>query len=275
MRIPFLFWNLKGLQLQELVAKLVREHDVAIIALVECAIDPAMLLSSLTANGVPGFSHPLSPTGTENDIKVFTRLSNSTLQHLYDDSNNHLTIRRLRVGSAPDVLLVVAHSQSKRNWSDKDQSQGAIRLARTIDDIERKHGHRRTILMGDLNMNPFEDGMVGSEGLHGVMTKRTARRGSRVVDGVDRPFFYNPMWRFFGERPDGPPGTHFYAAGGKPIAFFWHMFDQVLVRPELIDALSGVRIIDSVASTSLLDEDEQPDTNFASDHLPLLFSLEW
>ncbi len=84
---------------------------------------------------------------------------------------------------------------------------------------------------------------------------------------------YNPMWRFFGERADGPPGTHFYAAGGKPIAYFWNMFDQVLVRPDLIDALVEVAIIDRIGGTSLLNAAGQPDVGVGSDHLPLVFVL--
>jgi hypothetical protein len=273
--MPFLFWNLKKLPLQARIAELALEYQVAVIVLVECTIDPAKVLAALNATGMMGFTCPSGPAGAVGGINVFVRFPASALLPVYDDPNNHVTIRRLIPNRSPDLLLVVAHLQSKLKWTGNEQAQGAVRLARKIDDAEKCYNHRRTLLVGDLNMNPFEDGVVSSEGLHGVMTKQTAIRGSRTVDGEDRPFFYNPMWRFFGERPDGPPGTHYYATGGKPIALYWNMFDQVLVRPDLMDALREVKIVDRIGHQSLLGADGQPDVSVGSDHLPLLFVLDW
>ena len=122
-------------------------------------------------------------------------------------------------------------------------------------------------------MNPFEPGVVGSEGLHAVMTARIACTDGRIVDGEYRRFFYNPMWRFFGERSEGPPGTHYFSASGKPIAYYWNIFDQVMVRPSLAKSLEDVKILHNVRGVSLLDVDGVPDPKIGSDHLPLLFSL--
>ena len=61
-------------------------------------------------------------------------------------------------------------------------------------------------------MNPFEEGVVGAKGLHAVMTRRIAAKGSRVVQGKEYPFFYNPMWGLFGDRQDSPSGTYYYSA---------------------------------------------------------------
>ena len=207
MRISFLFWNLNKRSLEALVAALAVEYQLQVIALVECNVPAATVIRALENAGLPGFTSPESLTSTESDLKLFVRLTGAVVNGVYEDPNNHVVIRRIVFDKSPDMLLAVVHSQSKLNWSDKDQFTGAIRLARNIEDKERYYNHRRTILVGDFNMNPFEEGVVGSDGLHGVMTKVTARRGSRTVDGVERPFFYNPMWRFFGERPDGPPGT--------------------------------------------------------------------
>jgi hypothetical protein len=53
------------------------------------------------------------------------------------------------------------------------------------------------------------------------------------------------------------------------------MFDQVLVRPSLIDNFEADRteIVDRVGSVSLLGTGSVPDKAVGSDHLPLLFSM--
>jgi hypothetical protein len=77
-----------------------------------------------------------------------------------------------------------------------------------VRDVEKRVGHDRTIVVGDLNMNPFDAGIVGAEGLNAVMTKQIASQGGRKVDAVRYPFFYNPMWSHFGDstHEEYPPG---------------------------------------------------------------------
>lgn len=81
------------------------------------------------------------------------------------------------------------------------------------------------------------------------------------------------MWAHFGDRTDGPPGTHFYRSG-EPILYFWNMFDQLLIRPALMEALEFVRILDTDGQDTLLAASGIPDKNNVSDHLPLLFALD-
>ena len=75
------------------------------------------------------------------------------------------------------------------------------------------------MLVGDLNMNPFEDGLVKTTGLHSVMSKSKAKEFSRVVQGRTYPFFYNPMWNLLGDETQGPPGTYYYSSSEHK-AFF-------------------------------------------------------
>lgn len=122
-------------------------------------------------------------------------------------------------------------------------------------------------------MNPFHDGMVSAFGLHAVMAREVARAGQRVVQGKPWRFFYNPMWACFGDRPPGPPGT-FFLSSSKPINHFWHILDQVLVRPSLMDKLNNVRIVaslDNDGEPSLLDHLGHP---LGTDHLPIFFQLD-
>lgn len=271
--ISCLFWNLRKLARAEVVADLCAELSVGLLMLVECEVDPSAIIAALDDKGLRGFAYVPGPAGPDVERpKVFLRHRTATLLHVRDDALSHVTVRRL-VGVEPDLLLVVAHLPSKLHMAHSDdRTQLTTRLGRLIRDEEAAIGHTRTVVVGDLNMNPFESGVVGSEGLHGVMTRAIAATGGREVGGEYREFFYNPMWQFFGERVEGPPGTYHSRAGGYT-TYFWHVPDQVLVRPAMLECLSDVRIVHQVAARSLLTPSGVPDASVGSDHLPLLFTL--
>jgi hypothetical protein len=121
-------------------------------------------------------------------------------------------------------------------------------------------------------MNPFDDGVVSGHGFHAVMTKAKALEGHRSVDGAPSPFFYNPMWGFFGDRTDGPPGSYYFSSS-EPVNHFWNIYDQVLVRPDLIERLGELRILVHDGLEPLVTKNGLPNKNSCSDHLPVMFRL--
>jgi len=82
------------------------------------------------------------------------------------------------------------------------------------------------------------------------------------------------MWSYFGDISSGPAGTYYYDTGTQ-VNFFWNMFDQVLIRPDLLDAFQNeeIKILTEVRGNSLLANSGRPDISFGSDHLPILFRL--
>jgi hypothetical protein len=106
-----------------------------------------------------------------------------------------------------------------------------------------------------------------------MMCRRVAGEKSRVVQDREYQFFYNPMWNLLGDESNGPPGTYYYRKAA-PKALFWHMFDQVLIRPDLIDRFSvtELKIIEGDGQTSFI-KNGFPDKTVASDHLPIVFRL--
>ncbi len=73
-----------------------------------------------------------------------------------------------------------------------------------------------------------------------------------------------------------PPGTYYYRTS-QHVTFFWNMFDQVLIRPALLDRFSNdtLEIVESLGDFSLLSPDGGvPDKTKASNHLPILFGLD-
>ena len=270
--IKFLFWNIGKKRLEASVGRLVREHDIDVVALVECEVPTDDMLAVLNDAEERAFS----PGMTElDDVAVFARLGERSFRTVREDPATRLSIRHLTLPSGTDIFLAVTHLPSKLHWREDSQCHLCIQLADRISGREKGVGHTRTVLVGDLNMNPFESGVVSSLGLHGTMTRRVARRKSRTVLKRQYPFFYNPMWGHFGDGLDGPPGTYCNSRA-EAVCHFWNMFDQVLVRPSLLDAFDNdhLKILDTLGGDSLLTARGLPDKSAASDHLPIVFGLE-
>jgi endonuclease/exonuclease/phosphatase (EEP) superfamily protein YafD len=278
--VSFLFWNLMGNQsatwaarspaLRNHIARIAAWHEVDVLLLAESGFDPADLVDALN-EGKPGAY--CFPASNSRRIQLLTRLPGSTVADQFNDSSDgRLTIRRLTTPANTELLLAGLHFQSRLAWGPDEQALQATVLQRDISATEDDVGHQRTVLVGDLNMNPFDLGVVGAQTLNAVMTRDLAREEGRTVAGRPYRFFYNPMWGCYGDRTPGPAGTYFAASG--PGGHYWHVFDQVLLRPELMDALTDLRILDGDGQESLLTGRGRPRSAAASDHLPVLFRLD-
>ena len=266
----FLFWNINRKDLQRSIASLARQYDIDVLMLAECEIEVGILLRELNEEGRFGYHY--SPGIVCEKIKVFTRFPREFIMPV--DEADRLTIRHLRPPESTDILLAIIHSPSKLHWSKSSQAAECTVLSDSIKEAEDRIGHTRTVLVGDLNMNPFEDGMVNANGLHGMMSRGIAQKGTRFVQSREYPFFYNTMWGLFGDGTPGPSGTYYYR-NSEHTAFFWNMFDQVLIRPDLLSRFDneGLEILESDGEVSFLSDEGLPDTNAASDHLPVMFRL--
>ncbi len=262
----FLFWNLNRRDIPGFVGTLAREQEADVLILAECRIPEARLLEELNSD-LPHYQYAW---GNCNHLLFFTRFDARRMRPLRE--SNRVSIRRLELGEQ-SILIAGAHLPSKLRFSDESQMFESVQLSRMIDEVEKQEGHQRTVLLGDLNMNPFEVGMVGARGgLHAVMSRRVAERCSRVVQAEKCTFFYNPMWNHLGDR-GGRSGT-FYYESGEAVCYFWNVFDQVLLRPELLKGFEPeqVRIVTEIRGVSLL-QDGRPDKTMASDHLPMVLEL--
>ena len=266
----FLFWNLGKRPLLHRLARMAAHRDVDVVVLVECDAPPAEVLDALNGGIAGRFVYPESDS---RKIYVFTRLPESQLVDQSNRFSGALTVRVMRPGTPSELLLVLAHFPSQINWHPNDQLSFCPEFAHAIRLAEAQRQHGRTVLLGDLNMNPFDPGVVAAAGLHGMMTRDLARRrNQREVIEEAFPTFYNPMWAFLHDRHPKPSGT-FYLNASKPINYYWNTYDQVLVRPDLIDALTTVEVLDSDGRDPLVTANGWPDATNGSDHLPIFFTL--
>jgi hypothetical protein len=212
-------------------------------------------------------------SGEYERIRIFTRFSPSFLRATYED--DRVSVRHLMLPAQRQILIVAVHMPSKLFWSEDSQAFQCTELSRMVIEQETKVGHRNTVLIGDLNMNPFEKGLVSANGLNAVSSRQVASRGSRHVLSRHYPFFFNPMWAHFGDRRGHPPGSYDYDRA-ELVNYYWNVFDQVMVRPDIMDRCDGegIKILTKAGDISFLRDDGTPNSKDFSDHLPLLFEIE-
>ena len=268
--LGFTFWNLNKKPIESLVRKLVDEQDIDIVILAENTISPATLLNTINENQSRTYFLDRIPS---EKITLLSRLPHGCILPISDDLG--ISIRHLAPPIGDSILLVSAHFPSKLYRDEYGHLAFASQVAGLIRSAETKVGHARTVFVGDLNMNPFEPGIIAANGLHASMSRQIAEKISRKVDGVEFPFFYNPMWARFGDSTQGPPGTYYFGPTGH-YSMFWNIFDQVLLRPSLLSSFKDEHlcIISQIGGKSLVNNLGIPDTSFSSDHLPIVFRIQ-
>jgi exonuclease III len=171
-----------------------------------------------------------------------------------------------------NVLVVGCHLPSMLHRRTEDALTSAVRLRDFIELSEAEIGHNRTVVLGDMNMDPYDAGMVHFEGLHAVMSRSVAAKERRTLQSVERRFFYNPMWSLYGDLHKQAAATYFYSPT-KSMTYYWHMFDQVLLRPGLISNLNRIEILESIGGITVVDASCRSGI-VGCDHLPVILELD-
>jgi exonuclease III len=270
--ITFLLWNIRRQPLQKSISQIASRNSVDLILLLESDFHPTSLLSELNPAGEAVYEYSPTPLNACEKVQIYSRIPSEFV--IPFDEDNRTTSRLIKLATK-DILLVVFHGVSKTNFDDDSQSWELGNLARFISSAENRAGHKRTVLAGDLNMQPFENGVVSAGGLHAVMSREIARKNSRNVQNREYAYFYNPMWGLYSNGDNHPPATFYYQSSNNK-AYYWHMFYQVLIRPELLDSFRDdeLRILDNDGVNSLLNRNKIPNSSNFSDHLPVIFKLD-
>ncbi|WIV92104.1 hypothetical protein QNH49_22580 [Bacillus bombysepticus] len=171
------------------------------------------------------------------------------------------------------IQLVSLHLPSMLHATENDIGFQAALIKRDIEVFEEKLKTDKTIVVGDFNLNPFSELMVSVHGFNAIMCKNTAMKVERTVYSVKYNYFYNPTWALHGNFNNEVLGTFFYHC--KPSSYVWNMFDQVLIRPQLIKHFNfeELEVIHRIGDNSILTNSGRPNTKLYSDHLPLKFEL--
>ena len=263
-----LFWNVQRKPLDGVVVRLVEEHDVDFLVIIESAGDPDRLLGPL--RGVGDYRQIPS----QKRFAAYGKFDPSSVDRLQPPvDNRRMDFWHLTLAGHADASILVVHGLDVRNHSPEERRLFFERLTENVRWIESKVGHKRTVILGDLNANPFDAVVTGATGLHAIRMKEVNGYSRRCVLGRSYDFFYNPMWGCF-RGSEIPLGSYYFYNYGEN-ELFWHMVDQVVLRPEAIPLFpeEQLRILKSAGPIGLLTDRGIPDQKIGSDHLPVLFRL--
>ena len=268
--VTFLLWNVHGHRLDGHIVRLVQRHQVDVLLLLEHQSPDDTLFSQL--NTVDTFyrvpSHDRFSVYVNFDVACMERI-------LPPVENDRVDYWNITLSRRNQVLFVLVHGLDIVNNPDPEKrSLFFERLAKTMPHIELKVGHKKSVVVGDFNANPFDSIVGGIRGLHAIRVRDVGGKVTRSVLNEDYEFFCNPMWSCYNGWEQGPPATHYFNGSG-PHEVFWHMLDQVVLRPQALHMFSerNLRVLTEAGNTSLLTKNGLPDVRHTSDHLPVLFKL--
>ena len=269
--LNFLFWNTNRKPLIKEIANIAKHNNVDVILLAEHNLNDVDLLLELNSESVDYYLP--NPIFQSDRIKVFTKFSSNFIIPVADESENRFTCFRLKLPIIEEILVFGVHLPDNRNNQNVSIGSHAGRIARRIKEIEKEQNLSNTIVVGDFNMNPSDVGMVDAESFHAIMDSEIVRKESRTVSSKEYDYFYNPMWSLQGDIGNNVAGSYFYK-NAELVNYHWNVFDQVLLRPSLIDNFEkdSLKLLDSDGEKSLLKKGGFPNEKY-SDHLPLIFTL--
>ena len=258
-----LFWNThQNKSINSVLQEMIIENNISIVILAEYIAQIDNLIKLLAEHEIAMWKYVttgcdrISILGNVSHVKPGLQTQYASIQIINDK----------------DILCCV-HLPSKIFSQNEGMRNIAIsQIISDISSIEEDLNTENTILVGDFNINPFEAGCINADVLHSIPVFAEAQKKSRIIANQEFRMFYNPMWNFLGDF--NPPYGTYYFGGNSIDNTFWHLYDQVILRPALYQRIinSSLRIFTKTKSRSLLNSKGHPDKKI-SDHLPIVFEI--
>lgn len=265
----YLFWNTNKKDVNEIIYSMINEYNPTILALAEYEQEIENLVKYIKIR--TGMNYIASEKfACRVQILVHEKLG-SGIKHCADHTN--YTIKILPYNSYNDYHIVAfVHLPSKMQDNREKNRHLLEQITGKINELD-DNKHRKVVILGDFNLNPYEDAMTYLTGCNAVSSRSVAMKISRKDKneiGKEYFYYYNPMWNFLGDYR-GINGTYYYDKTADH-SRYWNTFDQFVVSPALIKDIDEIKIIENVDGISLVNKKGIPDSNI-SDHYPLYFKL--
>lgn len=267
-----LFWNInKKDTFIKTIAEIVREENIDIVAFAEFPQGSDAAFERELVRVSSSFKH-LEPV-TPGKVEIFYKAGVVDISYAYN--GRRITIDRVHSRiDHEDYYFAFCHLKDSL-ITDKKQLPGYARhTVREIVDFEKEYRSKRTIVCGDFNMDPYEPSMLEHDGFNAMLTSAIAMKHQRNVEGQSFEMFYNPMWGLYGDLYAQDVADTYYYAPGQPIQPYWHIIDQVILRPDVIPVFdkSQLKIVAKGQNYNLLNRNDNI-SDLYSDHLPIKFTL--
>lgn len=172
-KMRYLFWNThKNKKINPILCNLISENHISIVVLAEYDADAEEEIKMLNTCGYS--MQQYTTTGCERihilakrglDIEPQLQTSNSSMQFVNRD-----------------IILCCVHLNSQIYSSGSHAEE--IRIRQIVSDIlkaEKELSTTNTVIVGDLNINPYDQSCISAQYLHGIPIYEETKRNSRVV----------------------------------------------------------------------------------------------
>ena len=209
----------------------------------------------------------------ESDIKVFTKKEIKITAY---KEEKLFSSYKIKMNRNKLILLQVVHLPSAMYKSEEARNSIAQNISDQLRKLEESVFGDSTyysVVVGDFNLQPYSYGIAGAFAFNATMSEVKARKESRNVLGQKRLFYFNPMWDLMGKHGK-VQGSYYYENDKDDKSLYWYSFDEVLIRPSLIDFFSWKYFdyISEVDGRSLL-KNQKINKDDYSDHFPLKFEI--
>src|SRR5688572_24118173 len=136
--ITFLLWNIAKRPIIETISNIAKLHNVDIVLLLESELKPTALLAELNPLGQSSYEYSVSPLNACKKVQIFSKIPSRYFIPIEEDER--ATARLIKL-SKIELLLIVFHGISKKNFDDESQSWEIGNLSRFISSIENRVGH--------------------------------------------------------------------------------------------------------------------------------------
>lgn len=269
--INILFWNIYKKNLINVLAEIIMENQIDIIAMAECEnLDVQTLLNHLHAREY--FMKLVEICPENEDIKV---LAKNCIKITPKEENKRFST--YQVWNNEDlVLLSVLHLDSGLFKEESARNIRAERISKQIEKIELEvygDNERKGIVIGDFNLQPYSDGIANVFSFNATRSISKAKKVYREVDKEKCWFYFNPVWKLMGDNAL-VQGSYYSNEDGQDKSIFWYAYDAVLLRPYFIDRFNwdNFRYIFRTENHALVSAETINKKDY-SDHLPILFEI--
>lgn len=169
-----------------------------------------------------------------------------------------------------DLIIVGTHLQDRRNSDSAQRISTAGRLMNDLENLEKRKQCKKSVIIGDLNANPYDEELLQMNAFHAVLFKDVIKAAeTRTIGGIRYRRLYNPILHFLSEDTKNYGSYYNTQESSTPT---WHCLDQILVSKALADTIKSLEYLRSIGNSSLIAQ--QKPKREISDHLPLFIQIE-